>query len=153
MKKYEKCSEWRGGVVSKVSWGPLGGILGAQVAPKKPPRAFLHHPAPPCTAFEYLFMTNHSSLSLFSLLSSLFSLLSSLFSLLSLLSSLFTRCCCCWLQDAVAVAELFAARSLLSILCALPSSLLGADPFLYHPALLEPHRCLLRPRGTCHFEL
>ena len=89
--------------------------------------------------------------SLFSLLFALFpplsfSLLSSLFSLLSLLSSLFTRCCCCWLQDAVAVAELFAARSLLSILCALPSSLLGADPFLYHPALLEPNRCLLRPR-------
>ena len=83
------------------------------------------------------------------------SLLSSLFSLLSLLSSLFTRCCCCWLQDAVAVAELFAARSILSIICALPSSVLGADPFLYHPALLEPHRCLLRPRGrvSSHFAL
>ena len=49
------------------------------------------------------------------------------------------------LQDAVAVAELFASGSLLSILRVLPSALLGADPFLYHPALLEPNRCLLRP--------
>ena len=48
-----------------------------------------------------------------------------------------------------------ACLALLASLCALPSSLLGADPFLYHPALLEPHRCLLRPRGrvSSHFAL
>ena len=33
--------------------------------------------------------------------------------------------------------------SLLASLCALPSSLLGADPFLHHPALLGPNHCLL----------
>ena len=46
----------------------------------------------------------------------------------------------------LAVAEVFASRLLRSILCALPFSLLGPDPFLYHPALLEPNRCLLRPK-------
>ena len=33
---------------------------------------------------------------------------------------------------------LLSSRSLLASLCALPSCLLGADPFLYHPALLGP---------------
>ena len=32
--------------------------------------------------------------------------------------------------------------SLLASLCALPSSLLGPDPFLYHPALLGPHHAI-----------
>ena len=36
-------------------------------------------------------------------------------------------------QDSSLLSSLF---SLLSFLCCLPSSLLGADPFLYHPALL-----------------
>ena len=34
--------------------------------------------------------------------------------------------------------------SLLSSLCALRSSLLGADPFLYHPTRLRPNHSLLR---------
>ena len=46
----------------------------------------------------------------------------------------------------LAVAEVFASRMLRFILCALPSSLSGPDPFLYHPTLLEPHRCHPRPR-------
>ena len=33
--------------------------------------------------------------------------------------------------------------SLLASLCALPSSLLGADPFLHHPARQGPNHCLL----------
>ena len=36
-----------------------------------------------------------------------------------------------------------ACLSLLASLCALPSSLLGADPFLYHPALLGSNHCVL----------
>ena len=35
--------------------------------------------------------------------------------------------------------------SLLSFLCSLPSSLPGADPFRYHPALLGPNLCVLPP--------
>ena len=38
---------------------------------------------------------------------------------------------------------------LLASLFALPSSLLGADPFLYHTALLGPNHCLLQP---CHLD-
>ena len=40
------------------------------------------------------------------------------------------------------VASLF---SLLSFLCCLPSSLLGLDPFRYHPVILRPNHCVLRP--------
>merc|ERR1739848_862634 len=71
--------------------------------------------------------------SLFSLLSSLFSLLSSLFSLLSLLLDPGKCKPCC-----STVVHYFY-KGLPASLCALPSSLLGPDPFLYHPALLGPN--------------
>ena len=74
-----------------------------------------------CLSFSYLFSLLAS---LCAPLSSLFSLLPPLSSHPSLLSSLFS----------------------LFSLCFLPSSLLGTDPFLYHPALVRPNHCFLRPR-------
>ena len=103
------------------------------------------------------------------LLSSLFCFFSALFSLPSKGPTLFCAippaqrplkpcplsCCCSKFVrrpshlDRACVSLLASLFSLLSFLCSLPSSLLGLDPFRYHPVILRPNHCVLRP---CHLD-
>ena len=96
------------------------------------------------------------SLAAFFVISSLFSLLSFLFKPGKVQTLLQYSCS--------SVVHYFY-KGLPASLCALPSSLLGPDPFLYHPALLGPNHLsslfsLLFslfsrqiPLGDCHFDL